>query len=50
MNPASVSTVFIIDDDRGMRQSIEDLVQSARHTLPIFDNYWWYADAFGKGL
>ena len=28
MNPAAVPTVFIIDDDRGMRQSIQDLVES----------------------
>jgi FixJ family two-component response regulator len=28
MKPAAVPTVFIIDDDRGMRQAIEDLVQS----------------------
>ena len=28
MKPAGVPTVFIIDDDRGMRQAIEDLVES----------------------
>jgi FixJ family two-component response regulator len=28
MKPAAVSTVFIIDDDRGMRQAIQDLVES----------------------
>jgi FixJ family two-component response regulator len=28
MNSSTVSTVFIIDDDRGMRQSIHDLVES----------------------
>jgi FixJ family two-component response regulator len=28
MKPAGVPTVFIIDDDRGMRQSIQDLVES----------------------
>jgi FixJ family two-component response regulator len=28
MKPAAVPTVFIIDDDRGMRQAIEDLVES----------------------
>ena len=28
MKSAGVSTVFIIDDDRGMRQSIQDLVES----------------------
>jgi FixJ family two-component response regulator len=28
MKPARVPTVFIIDDDRGMRQSIQDLVES----------------------
>jgi FixJ family two-component response regulator len=28
MNPAAVPTVFIIDDDRGMRQAIQELVES----------------------
>jgi len=28
MKPVGVPTVFIIDDDRGMRQSIQDLVES----------------------
>ena len=28
MKPASAATVFIVDDDRGVRQSIEDLVES----------------------
>jgi FixJ family two-component response regulator len=28
MKPAGMPTVFIIDDDRGMRQSIQDLVES----------------------
>jgi FixJ family two-component response regulator len=28
MKPAAVSTVFIIDDDRGMRQAVQDLVES----------------------
>lgn len=28
MKPAGVPIVFIIDDDRGMRQSIQDLVES----------------------
>jgi FixJ family two-component response regulator len=28
MKPTAVPTVFIIDDDRGMRQSIQDLVES----------------------
>jgi FixJ family two-component response regulator len=28
MKPAGVPTVFIIDDDRGVRQSIQDLVES----------------------
>ena len=28
MKPAAVPTVFIIDDDRSMRQSIQDLVES----------------------
>jgi FixJ family two-component response regulator len=28
MKPAAVSTVYIIDDDRGMRQAIQDLVES----------------------
>ena len=28
MKPAGVPTVFFIDDDRGMRQSIQDLVES----------------------
>ena len=28
MKPAAVPTVFIIDDDRGMRQAIKDLVES----------------------
>jgi FixJ family two-component response regulator len=28
MKPADVPTVFIIDDDRGVRQSIQDLVES----------------------
>jgi len=28
MKPAAVPTVFIIDDDRGVRQAIEDLVES----------------------
>jgi len=28
MKPAEVRTVFIIDDDRGMRQAIQDLVES----------------------
>ena len=28
MKPAPVSTVFIIDDDRGMRQAVQDLVES----------------------
>jgi FixJ family two-component response regulator len=28
MKPAGVPTVFIIDDDRGMRESIQDLVES----------------------
>ena len=28
MKSATVPTVFIIDDDRGMRQSIQDLVES----------------------
>jgi FixJ family two-component response regulator len=28
MKPAAVATVFIIDDDRGMRQAVQDLVES----------------------
>jgi len=28
MKPAALPTVFIIDDDKGMRQAIEDLVES----------------------
>lgn len=28
MNPAAGPTVFIIDDDRGMRQAVQDLVES----------------------
>ena len=28
MKPSAVSTVFIIDDDRGVRQAIQDLVES----------------------
>ena len=28
MKSAGVPTVFIIDDDRGMRQAIQDLVES----------------------
>jgi FixJ family two-component response regulator len=28
MKSTAVSTVFIIDDDRGMRQAIHDLVES----------------------
>ena len=28
MKSAAVPTVFIVDDDRGMRQSIQDLVES----------------------
>ena len=28
MKPAGVPTVFIIDDDRGMRQAVQDLVES----------------------
>src|ERR1700674_3457142 len=28
MKPAAVTTVFIIDDDRGMRQAVQDLVES----------------------
>ncbi|HTC93285.1 MAG TPA: response regulator transcription factor [Terriglobales bacterium] len=28
MKPAAVPTVFIVDDDRGMRQAIKDLVES----------------------
>jgi FixJ family two-component response regulator len=28
MKPATISTVFIIDDDHGMRQAIQDLVES----------------------
>jgi FixJ family two-component response regulator len=28
MKSAAVPTVFIIDDDRGVRQSIQDLVES----------------------
>jgi FixJ family two-component response regulator len=28
MNPSGVPTVFIIDDDRGMRQAVQDLVES----------------------
>ncbi len=28
MKSASVPTVFIVDDDRGMRQAIQDLVES----------------------
>ena len=28
MKPATVPTVFIIDDDRGMRQAVQDLVES----------------------
>jgi FixJ family two-component response regulator len=28
MKPAAVSTVYIIDDDRGMRQAVQDLVES----------------------
>jgi FixJ family two-component response regulator len=28
MKAAAVPTVFIIDDDRGMRQAIQDLVES----------------------
>ena len=28
MKSAAVPTVFIIDDDRGMRQAIQDLVES----------------------
>ena len=28
MKSAAVRTVFIIDDDRGMRQAIQDLVES----------------------
>ena len=28
MKAAAVPTVFIIDDDRGMRQAVQDLVES----------------------
>ena len=28
MKSAAVRTVFIIDDDRGMRQAVQDLVES----------------------
>jgi FixJ family two-component response regulator len=28
MKSAAVPTVFIVDDDRGMRQAIQDLVES----------------------
>jgi FixJ family two-component response regulator len=28
MKPAAIPTVFIIDDDRGMRQAVQDLVES----------------------
>ena len=28
MKPAAVPTVFIIDDDRGVRQAVQDLVES----------------------
>ena len=28
MKPASVPTVFIIDDDAGVRQSVQDLLES----------------------
>ena len=28
MRSAAVTTVFVIDDDRGMRQAIQDLVES----------------------
>src|SRR5260370_33469218 len=28
MKPGAVPTVFIIDDDRGMRQAVQDLVES----------------------
>ena len=28
MKSAAVPTVFIIDDDRGMRQAVQDLVES----------------------
>ena len=28
MKPATIPTVFIVDDDRGMRQAIQDLVES----------------------
>jgi FixJ family two-component response regulator len=29
MKTAALPTVFIVDDDRGMRQAIQDLVESA---------------------
>ncbi len=36
MKPASAPTVFIIDDDRGMRQAIQDLVESVGLRAEVF--------------
>lgn len=36
MKPAVVPTVFIIDDDRGMRQAIQDLVESVGLRAEVF--------------
>jgi FixJ family two-component response regulator len=38
MKPAGIPTVFIIDDDRGMRQAIQDLVESVGLRAEAFAN------------
>jgi FixJ family two-component response regulator len=38
MKPASVPTVFIVDDDRGVRQAVQDLVESVGLRAESFAN------------
>src|SRR6266853_4512779 len=40
MKPAGVPTVFIVDDDRGVRQAVQDLVESVG----------LHAESFASGL
>jgi len=38
MKSAAIPTVFIVDDDRGLRQAIQDLVESVGlHAEAFFD-------------
>ena len=37
MKAAAVPTVFVIDDDGGMRQAIQDLVESVARGVDMFD-------------